>query len=281
MEILNNTILKVIYRQGSNDDRKHVVFSSGEPAYTNDTERLYIGNSVLSGGNPASILYAGTTSDVTTLSTSEINDLSFDSVTNKLYRKETSTYNLSSWENIGGIYTTIDAHLSVDGFNRFSLNPLSANKISDDAVSDMIVINSGRIALSSNIPYERVSTKTITLSSGLLGYNQDGLVEGGFNPLSGDVVIRNNRVMAKYDSVGVSFTLEDNTTLASRLSAGHYRIEFMPTSNNYIPIVQTLNNLDIYLHPRVISPTISSCNVVILSSNSVPVDQDFVFKIDY
>jgi hypothetical protein len=50
IEIFNNTLLKILFRQGTDNERQNIIFNSGEPAFTTDTNRLYIGNGVLSGG---------------------------------------------------------------------------------------------------------------------------------------------------------------------------------------------------------------------------------------
>lgn len=218
MEILKNTILKLIYRQGSNVDRKFVRFNSGEPAYTNDTERLYIGNGILSGGNPASNFFLGTATDVTTFTNAEIGDTAFDNDNKKLYALESTTAtNLSSWENIGGVYTSNDSRVIINGSNQISLSG----------------------------------------------------VEGP------------SRIMVRYDNALSSFTLSENVTTSTRLSAGHYNFIYSPISEIQVPMVQTVNDLDIWVYPRTINNTVSSCDVVLLSSNLSTVDKDFVLKIDY
>lgn len=218
MEILKNTILKLIYRQGSNVDRKFIRFNSGEPAYTNDTERLYIGNGILSGGNPVSNFFLGTTTDITTFTNAEIGDTAFDNDKGKLYALDkTTASNLSSWENIGGVYTSGDSRVIINGSNQISL-------------------------------------------SGVAG---------------------TSRITARYNSALSSFTLSENITTSTRLSAGHYNFIYPPISEIQVPMVQTVNDLDIWVYPRTINNTLSSCDVVILSSNQVTVDKDFVLKIDY
>lgn len=43
-------IAKTKFRRGSNDERKSVSFDQGEPVFTTDTKRLFIGTGSLSGG---------------------------------------------------------------------------------------------------------------------------------------------------------------------------------------------------------------------------------------
>lgn len=280
MEIFRNTLLKLTFRQGTNNDRKRIIFNSGEPAYTNDTQRLYVGNGVLSGGKITSNFCLDTTTDVTGYTNAETGDTAFNNDNNKLYRlKYTSSSNLSSWEVIGGVYSTTDSQLGLNSQNQFYINPLSANLISSDAVTDMITLQSGRLALSANIPYNRVSTNTIILSSGIEGFNKDGRLSTGFNPLSGNATIKLKRVMTRCEND--VFIFSENTTSTTKLSTGHYRIEFSPISETYVPYTQVYDTLSIYPQPRVLTPTISSCDVVLLSSDNSLVDGDFIFKLDY
>ena len=80
MEIFQNTLIKLVARQGSDSDRKKVLLTSGEPAYTTDTRRFFVGNGVLSGGDVVGNLYQGdfTGGDPSTVEPAEIGDLAYD-----------------------------------------------------------------------------------------------------------------------------------------------------------------------------------------------------------
>ena len=41
IEILENTIVKLLFRRGVEADRQTATFSLGEPAFTSDTKRLF------------------------------------------------------------------------------------------------------------------------------------------------------------------------------------------------------------------------------------------------
>ena len=104
MEILQNTIMKLVVRQGTDLDRKRVVLNSGELGYTTDSERLYVGNGALSGGNVVGNLFLGSNTDITTLSPGVIGDLGFNPDNNRLYRvKYNDGSNINDWELIGGV----------------------------------------------------------------------------------------------------------------------------------------------------------------------------------
>ena len=78
MEILQNTIMKLVFRIGSDTDRKKVRFTTGEPVFTTDTNRLFIGNGVLSGGQLVGNLFQGVSPDLSNLSPGEIGDFGYN-----------------------------------------------------------------------------------------------------------------------------------------------------------------------------------------------------------
>ena len=47
IEILENTLLKLITRRGDDGDRKNVILSDGELGYTTDGKRLFVGDNLL------------------------------------------------------------------------------------------------------------------------------------------------------------------------------------------------------------------------------------------
>jgi len=78
MEILQNTIFKLVFRQGSNSDRKKVVFTSGEPVFTNDTNRLFVGTGALSGGKLVGNVFKGVSPDLASLAPGEVGDFAYN-----------------------------------------------------------------------------------------------------------------------------------------------------------------------------------------------------------
>jgi hypothetical protein len=107
IQITNNTLLKIIVRQGTDNDRKNAFLNSGELGYTTDTQRLFVGNGGLNGGVLVGNLFKGSGPNITTFSPAEIGDLAYNNDANVLYRlKENDGSNISDWEKIstvGGI----------------------------------------------------------------------------------------------------------------------------------------------------------------------------------
>lgn len=280
MEIFNNTLIKLIIRQGTDLDRKRIVFSSGEPAFTTDTYRLYMGNGTLSGGVPVSNIALGSTTDLTALEPGIIGDIAYNSDSNSLYWiTENDGSTLSDWSKIAGVYSG-SGSVTIDSSNVISLNALSANSVSSDLVKGPIIIDSGRIGLSANIPFQSVSTKTITASSGLTstanGVDSTGIA---INPLSANIVIQSNQIYARYNG---SLLYSKNITSVSTLSTGHYKFIFGPlVDSNYIPLTQIIGLSAMNYTSMVIGMSLSSCDVIMANSVDVRANLDIVLSINY
>jgi len=78
IEIFENTLLKLVVRQGIDSDRLNIKFSPGELAYTTDTKKLYIGDGSTLGGTLVGNVFAGSAADITSLAPASVGDLAYD-----------------------------------------------------------------------------------------------------------------------------------------------------------------------------------------------------------
>lgn len=103
IQITNNTLIKLISRQGTNPERLNIVPTSGEFAFTTDTERLFIGNGSDLGGVLVGNKYKGSGPDITVFAPAEIGDLAYNTDSKILFRlKENDGSLVTDWEGIGG-----------------------------------------------------------------------------------------------------------------------------------------------------------------------------------
>jgi len=312
MEIFQNTLLKIVVRQGADADRKKVLLTAGEPAYTTDTKRFFVGDGVLSGGNVTGNLFKGdfTGGNPLVVEPAEIGDLAYDTDSRRLYRlKNTNTGLLTSWSQIGGVYVSGDNYILVDNDNELRLAPLSsnsvasdllqlpiilssgriglaalsANYISSDAVKGPIIVDTGRITLSAKIPFQTVSTNTVFVSGGLKAY-VDGVDVTGtpVNTLSSNLVITSNQLFIKYNGLSGDSVAYTRGVSVNRLSAGDYLFTYGTLStSNIIPVVQIYGIDFLQSQARVISANLSACNVYVLSSNGFKTDANVYLSITY
>ncbi len=166
IEILENTLLKLLVRRGTNEDRKNITLDEGELGYASDTTRLFIGDGTTVGGNLIGNKFLGSNS-VITLNTGEINDLAFDNDHNTLQRiKQNDGSSASDWETISNLVSSGDGTIQIDSTQRIIVGTLSAGNFSADSLGNSIELDtSNRIALSSSISIDEIKQRTIDATS--------------------------------------------------------------------------------------------------------------------
>lgn len=164
LEIFQNTLLKLAVRSGSDADRRAVTLDIGEPGFTTDTKRLYIGDGVTPGGILVGNTVLGEVSNFAAItSTPAVNDIIFHTDNSTLYRYVSGDRNQStSWDAIGRVVTAKNPSIIVNSDSSINVGLLSANNFSNDAVTNSITLSTGRIALSSSIAVNKISPLTNT-----------------------------------------------------------------------------------------------------------------------
>lgn len=103
---MKTEIAKIKFRRGLETERQEVIFDEGEPAYTIDTKRLYIGDGTTPGGNALPVNWSA--NNLNKISNPIPNDLAF--VNGVLY-----WYNQSYWQSVcgdnNGIGTNFDNNI--------------------------------------------------------------------------------------------------------------------------------------------------------------------------
>ena len=176
IEILENTLLKLLVRRGTNADRQQITLQSGELGYTTDTERLYIGNSTTAGGIVVGNKYKGSTADVTTLVSIVTGDYAYDTTnkTLKVCARGTGA-EADDWITVSNYTSAGNATLNIDsqGLIAVGTSPgggLSASNIDWDALGKSITLDGSlRAALSSTISIDRIINNTTTVGQNYLG----------------------------------------------------------------------------------------------------------------
>ena len=84
IEILENTLIKLLVRRGTDNDRGNIILESGELGFTTDTQDLYIGDGATKGGLIVGNKYKGKAGNVTSLAPCVTGDYAFETDTNTL-----------------------------------------------------------------------------------------------------------------------------------------------------------------------------------------------------
>ena len=120
IEILENTITKLLIRRGTENERQAVTLDLGEPGFTTDTKRLFIGDGTTPGGVVAGNKFFGTFNTPIVATTALTGDCVYATRNgiNQYYTafvKTTETNTLSSWTPVVPIASTPKAWVCFDG----------------------------------------------------------------------------------------------------------------------------------------------------------------------
>lgn len=145
IEILENTLLKLLVRRGTDTDRRNISLSEGELGYTTDTERLFIGNGQ-PGGVVAGNRYLGSDSDpAVTFTTALTGDLVFDTNTKSLCAFKGS----GVWERVSSLTeNTGDIDVSVD----------AGDILSNACGRNLSIDTNGRIQTDTEVVFNKIDT---------------------------------------------------------------------------------------------------------------------------
>ena len=290
MEILQNTLLKLVVRQGTNNDRKSAAITSGEPVFTTDTKRFFVGDGVTAGGTIVGNLHQGNVIDINTIANPVIGDTVYDTDNYKLYVYDTT----STWLQVGGVYSvsnglvldsssqiTLSTTIPIDSIvprsnNYVSLpNNLKINGITYTCPSTALsgkflqtIDASGTLGFG-NIALSAVSTNTITVLSGGLVSKANGTISTGqaINPLSANITIESNQLYAACLS-GNSLLFSKNITSVTRNGMGNYKFTYstLPTSN--LIVTSSISGSNAYgYYTRCINTTSTDTTIIVTNAS--------------
>ena len=165
IEILENTLLKLLVRRGTNLERQEITLDEGEIGYTTDTQRLFIGDGTTPGGNITGNKFLGATTTITD-NTGVVNDLAFDSDTNTLqFISDNDGSLLSDWSTVANLVLAGNPTIIVDDAQRITVGKLSAGNFDLNALGSSLEIVSDKIALSGTINIDNITQRTLDATS--------------------------------------------------------------------------------------------------------------------
>ena len=165
IEILENTLLKLLVRRGTNLERQEITLDEGEIGYATDTQRLFIGDGTTAGGNIIGNKFLGTATTITD-KTGVVNDLAFDSDNNTLqFISENDGSLLSDWSTVANLASAGNTTIVVDNAQRITVGTLSAGNFDLNALGSSLEIVSDKIALSGTINIDSITQRTLDATS--------------------------------------------------------------------------------------------------------------------
>jgi hypothetical protein len=178
-------IIKLKLRRGTNAQRKSVILDQGELVSTTDTNRLYVGNGILSGGVSVTSRIHSPVTNIVALTTipAERNDIV--RANNTFYQLTGfNATQISAWANVGPLldsrYLTYTSNNSIS----MKLSALSASNIDPSTVSNGLKIESNSLRADINTKSLEISSNKISLKAG--GIDQREISSSTFtNGISG------------------------------------------------------------------------------------------------
>jgi len=226
-------ISKLKIRRGTNEQRKSVRLDQGEPGYTTDTKRLYIGNGVLSGGVSITTKNHIPLTNFYSLSDtySEIGDIV--SIDNIWYQLTANPYtDITKW---GRIATKVSQEFEYDSFSTINLklSGLSASKINPNTVGGGLFINNNKLQINYNPTFFGLSASKLSLNAASITTRE--LLSTSFgNGLSGG---NGNTVTLRTNPTNFSFVdgilTANYTSLYNSISSSFGKSQFFPPVSTY------------------------------------------------
>ena len=167
IEILENTLLKLLVRRGTNYDRQQITLDSGELGYTTDTKRLFIGDGTTAGGTLVGNKYKGRASNITTLAPVDIGDYAYDTDNSTYYICVSGTGSIAAdWLQVATNNSAGNETIDISTSSSITVGTLSAGNFSADALGESLALDSSeRITLSSSIVTDTILQKNTDASS--------------------------------------------------------------------------------------------------------------------
>ena len=166
IEILENTLIKLLVRRGTDADRKNITLDSGELGYTTDSERLYIGNGTTKGGLITGNKYKGKAAAATSLAPCVTGDYVFETDTNTLKVLQNGTgAQATDWVTVSNLLSAGDGTITIGTDNKITVGVLSSGNFSPDCLDNSLEISSDKISLASTIKVDTIERKTATSTS--------------------------------------------------------------------------------------------------------------------
>ena len=168
IQILENTLLKLLVRRGTNYDRQQITLETGELGYSTDTKRLYIGDGTTKGGVIVGNKWAGEAADLTSLAPVASGDYAYDTDNRefKILTKGSGSV-AADWVTVATYISAFNTSITIDPENRISVGTLSAGNFSLNAIGNSLTIDgSEKLALSSTISIDKITQN----STGLTDY---------------------------------------------------------------------------------------------------------------
>jgi len=260
-----SNITKILFRRGLDNQRVTIVLNSGEPGYSLDTKRLFVGDGVTAGGNPVGVVnygivsalsgsyvYNSTNTNMTSsafilLSAAEIGDIFYDQATTSLWAVSSTSIIAGNavpiLSNIAHLYNTTQYNTNQFYYNGSQLTiqngqngqgyGVGINELNSSVTAGSQTLSGG----SGNVL--TVKTGGITNNYIAPGAANSVKITNNFGTIT-DVVIGQNQLLGQTNASGailgaVTLSATGSLTLSSNVNTILFNIPtFLPLSGGNI-----------------------------------------------
>lgn len=228
IEITQSTLLKLLVRRGSNEERQNIVLSEGELGYAVDTKKLFIGDGATAGGVPVTTQLFYDSTDPTTHNAATTGDFAYNSTDGTLFVLTGADPTiLSNWSVIANDVRVDNATMQLSSYggvpNTLMVKTISAAQLDANLMGTGLEFSGNAIQTTANQSYDSISLRTasalqipVTLQFGTAG----GATQYTMPPFDG--------------SNGYSLVTNGNGVL--QWKPGNSAVEFLVLSGNQVPV---------------------------------------------
>jgi alpha-tubulin suppressor-like RCC1 family protein len=164
IEITQSTLLKLLVRRGSNEERKNIVLSEGELGYAVDTKKLFIGDGATVGGIPVTTqVFYGSTSPIA-YNTATTGDFAYDSTEGALYvLTGADPTNINDWVIVANDVRVDDATMQLVTYNgvpnTLAVKTVSAAQLDPNLPGTGLEFNGSTIQTKANQVFDSINLR--------------------------------------------------------------------------------------------------------------------------
>jgi alpha-tubulin suppressor-like RCC1 family protein len=165
IEITQSTLLKLLIRRGSNEERKNITLSEGELGYAVDTKKLFIGDGATVGGIPVTVEFYYGASAPTSYNAATTGDFAYDSTNGILYvLTGTDPTNASDWSEVGNDVRVDNATMQLLTYggvpNTLAVKTVSATQLDPNLTGIGLEFSGNTIQTTANQSFNSINLRS-------------------------------------------------------------------------------------------------------------------------
>lgn len=228
IEITQSTLLKLLVRRGSNEERKNITLSEGELGYAVDTKKLFIGDGATPGGIPVTTQFFYGAVAPTSYNAATTGDFAYDSTAGVLYvLTGTDPVASGDWNEVSNDVRVDNATMQLSSYNgvpnTLMVKTISAAQLDPNLTGTGLEFSGKVIQTTANQTFNSINLRSaaaLQMPTTLQFGNAGGATQYSMPP---------------YDGVN-GYSLVTNGNGVLEWKPGNSITEFLVLSGNQVPV---------------------------------------------